>query len=66
MVAELREGFRTLRDVVPAVAFFGSARSKRRSEEYELVRATARTLAGVGFTVIAGGGPSVMEASNRG
>jgi uncharacterized protein (TIGR00730 family) len=66
MVAELREGFRNLRDVEPAVAFFGSARSKRGSQEYALARATARAVAGAGFNVITGGGPGVMEAANRG
>jgi uncharacterized protein (TIGR00730 family) len=66
MVAELREGFRVLRDVEPAVAFFGSARSPRRSDTYKLARDTARAVAGAGFSVITGGGPGVMEAANRG
>jgi hypothetical protein len=66
IAAELERGFGTLRDVEPAVAFFGSARSGERSPEYEAAREIARAVARMGFNVLTGGGPGVMEAANRG
>jgi uncharacterized protein (TIGR00730 family) len=64
--AELRKGFDLLRDVGPAVAIFGSARTEPGHPEYELARETARKLAEHGFSIITGGGPGTMEAANRG
>jgi hypothetical protein len=64
--AELELGFRTLRDVEPAVAFFGSARSPEGAPEYAAAREVAREVALMGFNVLTGGGPGVMEAANRG
>ena len=66
IASELERGFRTLRDVEPAVAFFGSARSAAGSAEYALAREVASAVARMGFNVLTGGGPGVMEAANRG
>ena len=66
IVAEIDSGFRTLRDVEPAVAFFGSARSAEDAPEYVAAHEVARAVARMGFSVITGGGPGVMEAANRG
>jgi uncharacterized protein (TIGR00730 family) len=66
ITAEVEEGFARLRDVEPAVAFFGSARSAESSPEYAAARSVARAVAAAGFNVITGGGPGVMEAANRG
>jgi len=66
IAAELDRGFRTLRDVEPAVAFFGSARSTEGTPEYALARDVASAVARMGFNVLTGGGPGVMEAANRG
>lgn len=63
---ELEAGFAALRDVEPAVAFFGSARSREGSREYASAQAVARAVAAAGFNLIAGGGAGVMEAANRG
>jgi len=63
---ELEAGFGALREVEPAVAFFGSARSAPDSSEYRLARSVAAAVAREGFNVITGGGPGVMEAANRG
>lgn len=59
-------GFRGLHFVGPCVTVFGSARSPEGSAEYELAQRTAARLAEVGFTIITGGGPGIMEAANRG
>jgi len=48
------------------VTIFGSARTARDSETYELVAATARRLADVGYWVRNGSGPGAMEAATRG
>jgi len=64
--AELRAGFTALRDVEPAVAFFGSARASEDHPTCALARHVARAVAGTGFNILTGGGPGVMEAANRG
>jgi uncharacterized protein (TIGR00730 family) len=63
---ELELGFGLLRDVEPAVAFFGSARSADHAPEYRAAREVARAVARSGFNVLTGGGPGVMEAASRG
>jgi uncharacterized protein (TIGR00730 family) len=64
--AEVRGGFTTLRDVEPAVAFFGSARTRDGHAAYEQAREVARAVARSGFNILTGGGPGIMEAANRG
>jgi uncharacterized protein (TIGR00730 family) len=64
--AELREGFASLRDVEPAVAFFGSARAPEDHAAYGLAREVACAVARTGFNILTGGGPGIMEAANRG
>ncbi|MFZ1331204.1 MAG: TIGR00730 family Rossman fold protein [Flavobacteriales bacterium] len=59
-------GFRKLHFVGPCVTFFGSARFKEDHEYYEAARSIARRVGRVGFTVMTGGGPGIMEAANRG
>lgn len=63
---ELMRGFRTLHFVGPCVTVFGSARFPEGHPYYDLGRAVGRELARAGFTVMTGGGPGVMEATNRG
>ncbi len=64
--SEFVEGFEALAGVGPAVAVFGSARTKPGSPAYERSREIGAGLAGAGFAVITGGGPGAMEAANRG
>jgi uncharacterized protein (TIGR00730 family) len=59
-------GFRVLHFVGPCVTLFGSARVKPGSPYYELARQMGAAVAQLGFTVMTGGGPGVMEAANRG
>jgi uncharacterized protein (TIGR00730 family) len=63
---ELLKGFRALHFVGPCVTVFGSARVTEDSKVYAQAREMGRRLAQVGFTVMTGGGPGVMEAANRG
>jgi len=64
--AEFVEGFGLLAELGPAVAIFGSARTRRGSAEYVTAEAIAAGLVKAGYAVITGGGPAVMEAANKG
>jgi uncharacterized protein (TIGR00730 family) len=64
--AEFVEGFGSLADLGPAIAVFGSARTKPDSRYFDMGVQVGRGLAGAGFSVITGGGPGAMEAANRG
>jgi len=66
ILSEFVEGFDTLADLPPAVSVFGSARSRPDSPECELAANLGAALAEAGYAVITGGGPGVMEATNRG
>ena len=59
-------GFRGLAFVGPCVTVFGSARFTEGHEYYELGRRVGRAVSELGFTVMTGGGPGLMEAANRG
>ncbi|MFY9930508.1 MAG: TIGR00730 family Rossman fold protein [Streptosporangiaceae bacterium] len=64
--AEFVEGFGLLAELGPAVTVFGSARTARGSHEYETAEKIAVGLVQVGYAVITGGGPGIMEAANKG
>lgn len=66
ILLDLLRGIRTFHFVGPCVTVFGSARIKEGHEWYELARRTAGEIAKLGFTVMTGGGPGIMEAANRG
>ena len=66
IAAEFLRGFRTLHFVGPCVTVFGSARFPEDHPYYALAREVGKQLARVGFTVTTGGGPGLMEATNRG
>lgn len=48
------------------VAIFGSARIKEGDREYRDVYEIARGLAALGFDIVTGGGPGLMQAANAG
>jgi uncharacterized protein (TIGR00730 family) len=67
IAAEFLNGFQTVLEIDrPAVSIFGSARTPPGSRPYEDARDIARRFAEVGFAVVTGGGPGVMEGANRG
>ncbi|MGD9711149.1 MAG: TIGR00730 family Rossman fold protein [Thermomicrobiales bacterium] len=66
ITGEFVSGFDALADLGPAVTIFGSARIGEEHPWYEAARQTGYGLAQAGFAVITGGGPGVMEATNRG
>jgi uncharacterized protein (TIGR00730 family) len=59
-------GFRALHFVGPCVTVFGSARFPPAHPYYALARDVGAAVTRVGFTVMTGGGPGLMEAANRG
>jgi len=63
---EFLTGFRALHFVGPCVSVFGSARFQENHPYYTLARRMGACLSRMGFTVMTGGGPGIMEAANRG
>jgi uncharacterized protein (TIGR00730 family) len=59
-------GFRALHFVGPCVCVFGSARYGESHPYYAIGRDVGRAISDLGFTVMTGGGPGLMEAANRG
>ena len=65
-VLDFIRGFRALHFVGPCVTVFGSARFDESHPEYAVGRDVGARIAAMGFTVMTGGGPGLMEAANRG
>lgn len=63
---EFFNGVRKLHFIGPSVTVFGSARFKEDHKYYKLARQVGQEVAKLGFTVMTGGGPGIMEAANRG
>lgn len=63
---EFIKGFRALHFVGPCVTVFGSARFKEDHPFYKDARKLSGEIAKLGFTIMTGGGPGIMEAANRG
>ena len=65
-MSEMLHAAEILANIGPAISIFGSARIKKDSPHYETSEKIAQGLAKAGFTIIAGGGPGIMEAANKG
>ena len=65
-MAEFVQGFEMLAKIGPCISIFGSARTKPGNAYYDLTVEIAKRLSQEGFGIITGGGPGVMEASNKG
>jgi hypothetical protein len=66
IMAEFVEATERLVGIHPAVSVFGSARVKPGTLYWRLAEETARLLSDAGFAVVSGGGPGLMEATNKG
>ena len=66
IISEFIEGFDELSDLGYAVSLFGSARLTPDNVYYQAAEQIAGRLAQEGFGIITGGGPGIMEASNKG
>lgn len=64
---EFRNGFEFLKKFPKSVTFFGSARLTQASSHYDDARRLAsKIVTELGYSVITGGGPGIMEAANLG
>jgi uncharacterized protein (TIGR00730 family) len=66
IVRDFVRGIRVLHSAGPCVTVFGSARIREGEPAYQLAREMGAAIARLGFTVMTGGGPGIMEAANRG
>lgn len=66
VMSEFVEGFEKLNKIGPCISIFGSARTHAGDKYYEMAVELAKKLTDEGYGVITGGGPGIMEASNKG
>ncbi|MGB6241936.1 MAG: TIGR00730 family Rossman fold protein [Castellaniella sp.] len=66
IIAEMRAAAAAFQKIGLGVSVFGSARIARGHPFYELGQEIGARIAQLGVPVIAGGGPGLMEAANRG
>ena len=59
-------GFDKLTDIGACVTVFGSARLKSDDDSYKLIEEISYRFSDMGYGIITGGGPGLMEASNKG
>jgi uncharacterized protein (TIGR00730 family) len=65
-VVDFIKGYRVLHFAGPCVTVFGSARFEENNPHYINARQIGREIAKLGFTIMTGGGPGIMEAGNKG
>jgi len=66
ILSEFIDGVEQMEKIGPAVSIFGSARTAAGTHNYKLAEELGKLLVKAGFAVITGGGPGIMEASNKG
>lgn len=66
IMSEMVHAAEILAKIGPAISVFGSARIQPDSPYYAKAEQIGSLLAQAGFTTIAGGGPGIMEAANKG
>lgn len=66
IASQFIRGFRKLHFVGPCVTVFGSARFEEGNEYYKKAEELGASLSRLGFTIMTGGGPGIMEAAPRG
>jgi uncharacterized protein (TIGR00730 family) len=66
IMSEFVEGFEKMARIGPCVSIFGSARTEPESKYFKLAEEIAYQLTQLGYGIITGGGPGIMEAANIG
>jgi uncharacterized protein (TIGR00730 family) len=66
IMAEFVNGYESMGRIGPCVSIFGSARTQPQDPFYLLAEKIAYKISKAGYGVITGGGPGIMEASNKG
>ena len=64
--AETVNGFETLIEVGPSISIFGSARTQPSDPYYIKTVEISSMISKMGFGIISGAGPGIMEAANKG
>jgi uncharacterized protein (TIGR00730 family) len=59
-------GFEKLSSIGPCISIFGSARTHANHPTYLLTVEIAKAISELGYGIISGGGPGIMEAANKG
>ncbi len=66
IMSEFVEGYEKFSAIGPCISIFGSARTKADDPDYQLTVEIAEGVASLGYGIITGGGPGIMEAANLG
>lgn len=66
VMSEFVNGYEKLSSTGPCISIFGSARTKSNHPTYILTTEIAKAVSKLGYGVITGGGPGIMEAANKG
>ncbi len=66
IMGEFVEGYERMLKIGPCVSIFGSARFPAEHHYYEVTEQIAYELTKLGFGILTGGGPGLMEAANKG
>ena len=66
VMSEFVNGYEKLSSIGPCISIFGSARTKSNHPTYILTTEIAKAVSKLGYGVITGGGPGIMEAANKG
>ena len=66
IMGEFVEGFEKMGVHNPCISIFGSARTPNTHNNYKLASEIAKRIVDLGFGIITGGGPGIMEAANKG
>ena len=66
IIGEFVEGFDKLSGIEPSVSFYGALHVTPEDKVYNQCVEIARRLGEMGYSIVTGGGPGMMEAANRG
>tara|TARA_B100001059_G_C17464688_1_gene393947 strand:- start:20 stop:634 length:615 start_codon:yes stop_codon:yes gene_type:complete len=65
-MGEFVNGYEKLSSIGPCISIFGSARTHANHPTYLLTVEIAKAISELGYGIISGGGPGIMEAANKG
>ena len=66
IMGEFVNGYEKLSSIGPCISIFGSARTHANHPIYLLTVEISKAISELGYGIISGGGPGIMEAANKG